>query len=80
MATERDPNGKVTSVPILSSHVSADLKIHLVHGTHSKPTFETHEFEKLDKVTCLVRRHDTARPKKDYGINFMVSMQSGTTD
>ena len=74
VATPKDPsNGKVSAIPVLCSRVGAEREIQLVHGNHARPAFETAAFDAADKLTCLVRKMDTAPPPKDLGMKFMVS-------
>ncbi len=72
VASSKDAAGKVIPIPILSARFSRGRKVHLVHGSHTKPAFETLEYDKLEKSQTLVRDVESAPLAKDYGIKFMV--------
>ena len=44
------------AIPVLGGKISCNRQVQLVHGNHALPAFETMEYEKLDKLTCLVRQ------------------------
>ena len=49
-------NGKVVDkTPIMIGRFD-EKSLEFVHGSHTKPTFETLEFDKIEKNTCLVRQ------------------------
>ncbi len=75
VASSKDAGGRVASLPVLSARFSPSpsaATLHLAHGSHARPAFESLEYESLDKTTCLVREPKTAQPTADLGIKFMV--------
>ena len=79
VATERDPKNKgaVAKIPVLACKLEdGGNRIRLAHGSYLGPAFESMEYEKLDKVTCLVRKGaDSAseKHKETAGTKLMVS-------
>ena len=54
--TKVKKNGKVVDkTPIMIGRFD-EKSLEFVHGSHTKPTFETLEFDKIEKNTCLVRQ------------------------
>ncbi len=72
MATEKDAKGRVIAIPILASQQLNNGTIRLMHGSHVRPTFETVEHEKLEKLTCLIRSIDTTPLKPHVGTKHLV--------
>ena len=78
IASEKDSSGKVTSVPVIATKVSDEggsNRVHLVHGSHAKPTFESVDYAGLNKVTCLVRTTTSDPGKKQLGAKVMVRLK-----
>ena len=51
---------------------AAPATLNVLHGSHAKPTFETLDLEKLDKLTVLVRKVGVDASKRQMGSKVMV--------
>lgn len=68
---------KVMSIPILAGRVAtssaAPATLHILHGSHAKPAFETLNLGKLDKLTVLVRNAGVDTTKRQMGAKVMIA-------
>ena len=46
----------MSSISVLGAKLDVEKKLHLVHGDHVCPSIEALNYNKLDKITCLVRK------------------------
>jgi len=73
VAAEKDAKGRVAPIPVLAANWEQST-VRLVHGSATKPIFETLKYAELDKNTCLVRQLDESKKEgtPDYGVKLMV--------
>ena len=56
----------------MATSSAAPATLHILHGSHAKPAFETLDLEKLDKLTVLVRNVGVDATKRQMGAKVMV--------
>ena len=55
----------------MAGAIDEECNLHLVHGSHVRPTFELLEFNSLEKLTCLVRKVNPEPTKVKVGVKYL---------